>query len=101
MPTKIIASVKLEGGALLSEKNAHRIVARSTRPSDRQGNRLPASHTGPVYQQEWRIQKEPKGFIFREVTHHGGICGHHPNVRALVIATLCGLSDSIEVFVED
>jgi len=98
---QIIAHIKLDGGSLLSAKNAHRIIARSTRPSDRMGNRLPSPierfKNDPPYFQKWVIRKEDKGYIFREVEHGGGICGCHKTVRRLVESTLCGLSSDIIV----
>lgn len=106
MPKQIIARVTLDGGTLLSAANAHRIMARDTRPSDRMGNRHPSPlhryKNDPPYFQRWTIKKEPEGFIFREVTHNGGLCGHADNVRQLVIKTLCGLcGEHIIVEVED
>jgi len=98
---QIIAHIKLDGGRLLSAKNASKIIARSTRPSDKSGNRLPSPihryKDDPPYFQKWVIRKEPKGYIFREVNHGGGICGCHKTVRRLVEATLCGLSSDIVV----
>ena len=103
--TTIKAHVRLEGGHLLSAANAQRIIARSTKPTDRSGNRLPSPierfRNDPPYYQRWVIKKEPKGYIFREITSGSGICGCHPTVRELVIATLCGLSSDIVVEVED
>jgi hypothetical protein len=98
---QIIAHIKLDGGSLLSAKNSHRIIARSTRPSDKSGNRLPTPieryRNDPPYFQKWVIRKEKDGYIFREVNHGGGICGAHKTVRRLVEATLCGLSSDILV----
>lgn len=110
MPKQITARVTLDGGTLLSTANAHRIIARDTRPSDRSGNRLREGEKSPIerykndppYFQRWTVKKEPEGFIFREVTHNGGLCGHADNVRQLVIKTLCGLcGEHIIVEVED
>jgi len=79
-------------------------VARSTRPTDKYGNSLPSPilrlKNDPPYFQKWVIKKESKGYIFREVTHGGGICGCHRTVRQLVISTLCGMSSDINVTVE-
>jgi hypothetical protein len=88
--TQIIAHTKLDGGKLLSAKNAHNIVARSTVATDRMGNRIESSPCADKtpYFQKWVIQKEAKGYIFREVSHGGGICGCHPTVRQLVVSTL-------------
>jgi hypothetical protein len=104
---QIIAHIKLDGGKLLSAKNAHRIVARSTKPTDRSGNTLDQYGNSPTYShkdeppyfQQWIIKKEKKGFIFRERSHYGGICGHSRTVRQLVIQTLTGLG-STNIIVE-
>jgi len=98
---QILAHIKLDGGSLLSAKNASRIIARATWPSDRSGNRLPSPieryKHDPPYFQKWVIRKESKGYIFREVHHGAGICGCHKTVRKLVEATLCGLARGIIV----
>lgn len=84
---KITASIKLEGGKLLTAANAHKIFAIRT------------DKTAP--RKRWKIVENHHGFIFWEVTHGGGICGYHPNIRALVIATLLGnCGDDIEVHFE-
>ena len=92
---QIKAHIKLTGGNLLSAANAHRIIARATAPTDRYGNTLVKGKSPidylrdePPYTQRWAVKKEPEGYIFREVSHNGGTCGHHPTVRALVEATL-------------
>ncbi len=98
---QIKAHVRLEGGRWLSNANAHRIVARSTKPTDRMGNSLPSPifryRDDPPYFQTWRIHKDKKGYRFQEVTHGAGICGHHRTVRELVISTLCGFCRDIMV----
>lgn len=98
---QIIAHIKLDGGRLLSAKNAHRIVARTTRPSDKSGNRLPSPieryRNDPPYFQRWVIHKDVKGYCFREVNHGGGICGYRKTVRSLVASALLGLSGDIVV----
>lgn len=92
---QIKAHIKLTGGNLLSAANASRIVARATSATDRFGNALTKGQSPidrlrgePPYMQRWVVKKEPEGYIFREVSHNGGTCGHHPTVRALVQATL-------------
>lgn len=40
-----------------------------------------------AYYEKWKIVKEDKGYIFREVTHNGGICGHHKTLRSLIISS--------------
>lgn len=90
----ITASIHLHGGRLLTAANASKITARATRPTDRCGNTLPTPieryRNDPPYFQQWVIKKETRGFIFREISNGLGICGHHPSIRALVTATLCG-----------
>jgi hypothetical protein len=90
-PIQIKVHVRVEGGRWLSNANANRILCRSTRPTDRHGNQLRPGQE--PYYQCWRIHKEAKGYIFYEVSHGGGICGHHKSVRALVLATCYGLFD--------
>jgi len=38
-----------------------------------------------TYYEKWVIKKEPQGYIFREITHNGGISGHHPTVKRCVM----------------
>lgn len=96
---EIKAFVQLQNGQLLSSKNHKRIVARSTTVCT---NVIHREIDNKTYHEEWRISRECKGYIFREVKHGGGICGHHPSVRALVLATLCGLAGAhIRVMVEE
>ena len=82
------------GGSLIIKKNYNKIVAKS--------NRLCTHHPGHPgidpkgYKEEWTIRKEPEGYIFREVTHDGGISGHHKSVRELIIAAAS--SAHIKVF---
>lgn len=40
------------------------------------------------YYEKWRIKKEPKGYIFREINHNGGICGHHKTFRKCLYAAM-------------
>ena len=98
---QITAKIKLSGGRLLSSANAHRIIARDTRASDKMGNSLPSPiyeyRNDPPYFQKWVIKKEPKGYIFREVNHGGGICGCHPTVRDLVLSTVFSNHIVVEV----
>ena len=93
MNQQIKVHYRIEGGHLLSRANIPRIIARCTRPTDKSGNSLPSPierfRNDPPYFQTWVIRKEPKGYIFREVTHGAGICGCHPTVRALVLAAVC------------
>lgn len=53
-----------------------------------------------TYKERWAIKKEPKGYIFREVTHNGGINGHHKSIRQLVLRT-AGFGGHITVIFED
>jgi|ERR1051325_687793 hypothetical protein len=92
----IKAHVRLEGGHLINNANAPHIVAFKKTPTDRQGNRLGILSNEP-YLQTWFIKREPQGYIFREVNHNGGICGHHKTVRSLVLAALLIEDISIEV----
>lgn len=98
MTTPITATVRLENGSLLTEANMGRIVARSSRLCT---NVIHPKIDPKTYREKWVIRKDPEGFIFVEVTHGGGICGHARNVRQLVIKTLFGLSGDISVEVED
>ncbi len=101
---KISARITVSGGSLLTAANAARIIARSTRATDPDGNSLPTRidrHVGkPPYFQTWRVKKEPEGFIFREVTNGQGISGHHPTVRRLVVSALLIPTAGIVVEVE-
>lgn len=53
-----------------------------------------------TYKERWAIKKEPKGYIFREVKHNGGINGHHKSIRALVLRT-AGFGGHISVIFEN
>ncbi len=92
MKSEIRACVKITNGRLLSKKNMAGIVARSTNLTDPWGNSLPSpiekfrNHPG-IYR-EYRIKKEPEGYIFRSTTGSAGINGHHKSIRALVIGAL-------------
>lgn len=94
---QIIAHIKLDGGRLLTAKNANNITARALNATDRSGNRLDKEGKSPIYErrndppyfQQWKIHKDAKGYCWREVTHGSGICGHGRSVRELVIKTLC------------
>lgn len=85
---QIKAHIKLDGGKYLSAKNKDKIIARCTEPTDRMGNR---DTKGEQYFQKWVIKKEKEGYIFREVSHNGGIGGHAATVRQLVIHALLGI----------
>jgi hypothetical protein len=108
---RIIATVKLQGGRLLTAANADKIFAQKLTPSDRWGNRLGKPVGGgytdyqgrpcEAYFQKWKIHKDEKGFCWREVSHGSGICGYAGNVRELVIKTLFGFSSDIVVEVEE
>lgn len=94
---QINAHIQLDGGRLLSAKNANKIIARALKPSDKSGNRLDKDGKSPIYErrndppyfQRWNIHKDAKGYCWREVTHGAGICGYGRTVRELVIKTLC------------
>ena len=54
---------------LITEANKNKIMAEST-----------------IYDTSYRVCKEPDGYIFREVTLHTGIDGHHKTLRDLLIS---------------
>ena len=90
---RLTAQIHIKHGALLTTKNAHRIVARSTRPTDPDGNPLPSPinryRECPPYFQRWTIVKDEAGFRFREIKNGSGIGGgYHQTVRSLVMAVL-------------
>ena len=94
---QITANVKLNGGRLLSAKNANNIIARALTATDKWGNRLDKDGKSPIYErrndppyfQRWTIHKEAEGYCWKEVTSGSGICGLARTVRELVIKTLC------------
>lgn len=51
-----------------------------------------------TYKERWAIKKEEKGYIFREVTHNGGINGHHKSIRRLVMSTASAFTHITVVF---
>jgi hypothetical protein len=73
--TEITATVRIVHGDLICEKNLSRIVATSDQNNE-----------------TYRVKKEPKGYIFREVDFGHGICGHHKTLRGLIISTLFAVS---------
>jgi hypothetical protein len=103
MKTEIKASIKITNGQLLSKKNMANIVARSTKLTDPWGNSLPSPigkfHGQPGVHVEWRIKREPEGYIFRSTTGSSGINGHHKTIRSLVLNTL--FSSHIKVEFDD
>jgi|GEM_PF-6979742 len=107
---KIIGSVKLEGGRLLTAKNASKITARKIIATDKYGNRILLKPDGTIigpfgptqaYYQVWKIHRDENGYCWREVTHGGGICGYAENIRELVIKTIFGLCYDIVIEVEE
>lgn len=98
---QIKAHVRMEGGRFLTAANASKIIARSTRGTDRSGNRLPSPiekyKNDPPYFQKWVIRKDRQGYHFQEVNHGGGICGYRKTVRELVLCLFCSLSSDIVV----
>jgi hypothetical protein len=88
--------VTLIGGKWASKRNMNRIVVRSSE--------LCTHHHHPkidnkTYYELWRLVKEKKGYIFREITHGGGISGHHKTVKRAVLSA-CGFSH-MTVMLED
>lgn len=51
-----------------------------------------------TYYERWEIRKEKEGYIWREVTHNGGINGHHKTLRLLLIRS-CGYRTIKIVFI--
>jgi len=94
MSATISAKVKIINGRLLTRANMANIVAKSTVLTDPWGNSIPSpierfkNHPGLF--REYRICKEPEGYIFRSNTGSSGINGHHKSIRKLVLATLLG-----------
>lgn len=70
-------------------KNIDRIVAVNTQPC-RTVHGVPGIIPGEYFE-KWVIKKEPAGYIFREVKHNMGICGHAKTLRRLIIQS-SGLS---------
>jgi len=74
--------IHLVNGKFASKKNMHKIFAISSRLC----TTVIMNGIDPkTYYEKWVIKKEPEGYIFREVTHNGGISGHHPTVKRCVI----------------
>ncbi|WP_297095550.1 hypothetical protein [uncultured Draconibacterium sp.] len=44
--------------------------------------------TNGSYTSEWRLVKEPCGYIFREVLGDSGISGHHKTMKAAIVSAL-------------
>lgn len=83
MSTPIRLVTRIEGGQLINLKNLKRIRAFSTELC----TSVISSHIDPkTYRESYVILRENEGYIFREITHGMGICGHRRTVRALVLA---------------
>lgn len=52
-----------------------------------------------AYYNFWRIDKEEKGYIFKEINSGCGICGYLPTVKELIFQAL--KFDYINVFLDD
>ncbi len=94
---KIKAHIRLENGRMVSAANVRRIVVRGNK--DISKNHLGLGFT-PSYRETWVVMHEPKGYIWREITHGCGINGHFPTLRALVLRTAAAGYD-IEVLPDD
>ena len=83
-PMKKIIKIRsqLIGKRYLTENNQSRIVAR-----DNDGN-------------EWRIRKEPEGYIFRHTAMNAGIYGFSDSIPGLVFNALTKVT-GIEISIED
>lgn len=89
--------VKLINGKYVSEANMHKIFAISSRLC----TYVHGYGIDPcAYKERWAIKKEEEGYIFREVTHDGGINGHHKTLRSLVMRT-AAFGGHIKVILED
>ncbi len=87
---EIKLKVSLVGGQHISLANMDSIVAKSIFPTSSISTKVIdgiIAEKGEYYP-EWRVKKEPKGYIFREVNSDCGICGHHPSLRKLIIASI-------------
>jgi hypothetical protein len=82
----ISACVRLQNGKLISKSNMTRLVVRGNQ--DISQNIRGYGFT-PAYREMHAIMREPRGYIWREVTHAMGINGHHRTLRGLVMATCC------------
>jgi hypothetical protein len=81
---------KLVNGSLIKKDNWHTIIAKSTTACTGVSGVAKideARRTGGYYE-SWVIKKEPEGYIFREINHNGGICGHHKTPRLAVLTAI-------------
>lgn len=81
----------LKNGNKLNKKNWHKVIAVATEPNHcNQG--WPAidkiRNEGGEYYDTWKLKKEEEGYIFREITHGGGINGHHKTYRQAIFKAL-------------
>jgi hypothetical protein len=94
---KIKAHIRLENGRMISAANARRIVVRGNKD-------ISKTHLGlgftSSYRETWVIMHEPKGYIWREITHGCGINGHFSTLRGLVLRTAAAGYD-VEVLPDD
>lgn len=101
--TEIRVKLRVVGGKLLANKNAHLIRLESSKVGCNVIHRnIPDRKT---YREVWRIKKDhwpeykngkatgkkQKGYSFVEVNHGGGCGGVQKSVRDLIIASLFGL----------
>lgn len=91
----------MQNGNKITNNNWHMIRAKSSEPcvSVRGVTAIDIAilNTG-YYYETWHLKKEQEGYIFREISHNGGINGHHESAKAAVWGAIRA---HISVFLED
>lgn len=83
-PRVLRVQCSIRNGKYITNKNVDRIFAVSSELC----THVKSFAIDPkTYHEKWAVKKEPEGYIFREVTHGGGINGHHKTLRSLILQT--------------
>lgn len=89
------ANFRVSHSNLITKKNMSRIRVYSSRVCD---NVIHPRIDNKSYFETYVVKKDPKGYIFQEVTHGMGISGYHKTLRELIISAC--LSPHLRVCVE-
>jgi hypothetical protein len=92
-------------GNKLTKKNWMKVVAVSNKPCTGVHMKVieAAIEKNGAYFEKWKLVYEKgdewnTGYIFREINHNGGICGHHSTAKKAVWSAI---SSRITVYIEE
>lgn len=98
MKIELSTKIKVIGYSRLSGKKHTQIKGRSKKLSTGISSSIIdlIKKTNGSYTQEYRLVKEPKGYIFREVLCDTGISGHHKTMRKAIITAIAFITIHID-----